>query len=115
MKVAIPTSDTITDAVHGHVATAPYFTIADTETGETRKVANEFLEREEREPNPVGVVRNLEVDVLLCGGLGKWARKMLEAAGLKVYRAHGGSVDRALREFREGKLKTFDEETDEEE
>lgn len=114
MKVAIPTSDTVADAVHGHVATAPYFTIADTETGEIRKTPNKFLDDEQREPNPVGIVRSLGVDALLCGGLGKWARKMLQAAGIKVYRAHGGSVERALREFREGKLNTFDEESAEE-
>jgi len=110
MRIAVPTSDTIADAVHGHVATAPYFTIVDTETGETRKVSNGFLGDERREPNPVGVVRSLEVDALLCGGIGAWARRMLEAAGIKVYRAHGGSVDRAIRDFRKGKLKTFDEE-----
>jgi len=110
MKIAIPTADYPVESVHGHVATAPYFTVVDLDTGETERVPNPLIEGKPREVNPVGLVRDLGVDALLCGGIGSWAIKLLNAAGIKVYRAHGGPVMRAIREFREGKLRLFTDE-----
>jgi len=113
VKIAIPTAENPRDAVHGHVATAPYFTIVDMESGEVKKVPNPFPGTENREINPVGVVRDLGVDALLCGYIGRWAVKMLEAAGIKVYKAHGGTVMQAIEQFRGGKLELlYEEDTD---
>lgn len=110
MKIAIPTAENPQDAVHGHVATAPYFTIFDMESGEVKKVPNPLPGAETREINPVGIVRDLGVDALLCGYIGRWAVKMLEAAGIKVYKAHGGTVMQAIEQFRSGKLELLYEE-----
>ena len=113
MKIAVPTSETPHEAVHGHVATAPYFTVVDLDTDETRQVTNPLFGKEARAINPVGVVRDLGVEAILCGGIGRWAVKMLETAGIKVYKAHGGSVAGAIEDFRRGLLRPMINELDE--
>ena len=110
VKIAIPTAQNPQDAVHAHVATAPFFTIVDLDSGEVKKVSNPLPGAKSREINPVGIVRDLGVDALLCGYIGRWAVKMLEAAGIKVYKAHGGTVLQAIEQFREGKLSLLYEE-----
>jgi predicted Fe-Mo cluster-binding NifX family protein len=44
------------------------------------------------------------VDALICAYIGPWAVKLLEAAGIKVFKAHGGAVMKAIEQFRAGKL-----------
>lgn len=107
MRIAVPASGTpvLEKVVHAHVATAPYFLVLDTETGILEEVENPKRECRGGEINPVGVVRDLDVDVLICAGLGRWAIELIEASGTKVYLAHGGTVECAIEDFKAGRLK----------
>lgn len=46
----------------------------------------------------------LEVDILICGTLGRVAFQVLKNNGINVYKAHSGTVDKNLNLYLEGKL-----------
>lgn len=54
-----------------------------------------------------GVLTALNVDALICGGIGGGARMALDAAGIRLYGGVTGSADEAARALAEGRL-TFD-------
>ena len=51
-----------------------------------------------------GLLKNLGVDVLICGGIGGGAQNALAAAGIKLYGGCTGSTDDAVKAFAEGRL-----------
>lgn len=51
-----------------------------------------------------GVLSSLNVDVLICGGIGGGAQAALQAAGIRLYGGVSGSADKAVEEFVAGKL-----------
>ena len=106
MRVAVPASGSpvLKNPVHAHVASAPFFVVVDMDTGEVTDVENPHTEGSGRELNPVGVVRDLKVDVLICAGIGSWAVRLIEAGGTKVYLAHGGLAEAAVEDFKSGRL-----------
>lgn len=44
-----------------------------------------------------GILQNLNVDVLICGGIGGGAQNVLSQAGIKLYGGVNGSCDEAVR------------------
>lgn len=52
----------------------------------------------------VGVLRQLGVSTLICGGLGAGARQGLEASGIRVCSGNTGSADVAAEKFANGTL-----------
>lgn len=54
-----------------------------------------------------GVLTALNVDALICGGIGGGAQMALAAAGIRLYGGVSGSADEAARALAEGRL-TFD-------
>ncbi len=54
-----------------------------------------------------GVLRALDVDALICGGIGGGARMALAGAGIKLYAGVSGSADAAAQAFAAGEL-SFD-------
>lgn len=59
----------------------------------------------------VGVLRNLGVSALICGGLGMGARQGLEVSGIKVCSGNEGSADAAVARFADGTLDMCSEAT----
>ena len=59
----------------------------------------------------VGVLRQLGVSVLICGGLGMGARQGLEASGIRVCSGNSGSADIAAGKFADGTLEMCSEAT----
>ena len=51
-----------------------------------------------------GVLKALNVDVLICGGIGGGARTALDANGIKLYGGVSGSADEAVKDLLAGKL-----------
>lgn len=51
-----------------------------------------------------GLLNALDVDVLLCGGIGPGAQAALAAAGIRLYSGLSGSVDAAVADWMEGSL-----------
>lgn len=54
-----------------------------------------------------GVLADLQVDALICGGIGGGARMALDEAGIRLYGGVSGSADEAALALAEGRL-TFD-------
>lgn len=54
-----------------------------------------------------GVLAALQVDALICGGIGGGARMALDQAGIRLYGGVSGSADEAALALAEGRL-TFD-------
>ena len=59
----------------------------------------------------VGVLRQMGVSVLICGGLGMGARQGLEASGIRVCSGNTGSADVAAERFADGTLEMHSEAT----
>ncbi len=51
-----------------------------------------------------GVLKNLEVDTLICGGIGGGAQTALAEAGIKLYGGVSGDADTAVNDFLCGNL-----------
>lgn len=51
-----------------------------------------------------GVLNALQVDVLICGGIGGGAQNALAAAGIRLYGGVSGEADKAVAEFAAGTL-----------
>lgn len=52
-----------------------------------------------------GVLGALNVDALICGGIGEGARAALSAAGIQLYGGVTGDADQAVRDLADGKLR----------
>ena len=51
-----------------------------------------------------GVLNALNIDVLICGGIGGGARQALDAAGIKLYGGVSGDADQAVEALLAGSL-----------
>ncbi len=51
-----------------------------------------------------GLLSKLDVDVLICGGIGAGAQNALSAAGIKLFGGVSGSADEAVNAFLDGTL-----------
>ena len=51
-----------------------------------------------------GFLSGLQVDVLICGGIGAGAQEALAQRGIRFYGGVTGGADEAVRDFLEGKL-----------
>lgn len=50
------------------------------------------------------ILKDMKVDVLICGGIGGGAQLALKEAGIKLYGGVSGSCDGAVKAFIEGRL-----------
>ena len=51
-----------------------------------------------------GFLRNAQVDVLICGGIGGGAQAAMQAAGIELYAGNSGNADEAVVAFLAGTL-----------
>ena len=52
----------------------------------------------------IGVLEELKIDTLICGGIGGGARQALDAAGIKLYGGVSGDADQAVEALLAGSL-----------
>ncbi|MEG0751191.1 MAG: NifB/NifX family molybdenum-iron cluster-binding protein [Oscillospiraceae bacterium] len=50
------------------------------------------------------MLKKLNVDTLICGGIGGGARKALDAAGIKIYGGAQGLADKAVEDLLNGNI-----------
>ncbi len=101
MKICIPTEtgEGKSAQVYGHFGSAPFFTIYDTEAKSMEVIGNANSHHEHGTCNPIAALQGKSVDVVVTGGMGARAVMMLNASGIRVYRAVPGSVENILSTF----------------
>ena len=102
MKVAVTYEN---GEIFQHFGRTQQFKVYEIEDG--RVVSSEVVGNEGRGHGElVGVLRNLGVSVLICGGLGAGARQGLEASGIRVCSGNEGDADAVVGSFADGTLDT---------
>jgi predicted Fe-Mo cluster-binding NifX family protein len=87
MKMCIPaaTHDGLSAEVYGHFGSAPYFAIYDTQNQQIQVVNNQNSHHTHGQCNPLGVLAEYGVDLMVTRGIGARAWQHLQAAGIKAY------------------------------
>jgi predicted Fe-Mo cluster-binding NifX family protein len=84
------------------------FTIYDTETGEVEVVRN-TSEHFGGAGKPPELIKEKNVDILVCKGLGVRAIRLFNSYGIEVYVGARGRVKDAIKQFLSGQLVEADE------
>ena len=103
MRLLIPTIDTSGSAARlsGHFGRAPYYTVADTDTGAVVTVANPSVSHDHGDCMPTSeVFGDGGFDAVVCQGIGR-----LVQAGVPVFVHEGPDVATAVAAFRNRTLR----------
>jgi len=94
MRVCLPvTADQGLDSeIFGHFSSAPSFLIVDTLTMTTTAVLNGDPLRPESGCNPFLALASVAFDLVITGGIGDAAVRLMNSMGAKVLRAEAGSI-----------------------
>ena len=107
MKVAVTYEN---GEIFQHFGRTEQFKVYDIQDG--RVVSSEVVGTDGRGHGElVGVLRQLGVSALICGGLGGGARQGLEASGIRVCSGNSGSADAAAQSFADGTMEMHSEAT----
>lgn len=106
MRICIPTE---TDAglkakINAHFGSVPYFTIYDTVKDSLEVINNSNQHHMHGMCQPMDVLDNKGIDVVVCGGMGARAVMKLNESGIKAYRAITGTAADVLKRYKEGSL-----------
>ncbi len=103
MKVCFPTetAEGLKAVLYGHFGSAPFFTVADTESDLVEVRDNRGRVHAHGGCHPVGALDGLGVRAVVCGGMGLRALQKLEESGIEVYRSAALTVEEALREIKD--------------
>jgi len=105
MKVAIPASDDrgLQSVVFPHFGRCPYYIIFDDDSGGIEVLPNTSVHFGGKK-EPPELLKERGVDVLVCADLGRKAVGLLRGADITVYIGAEGSVEEALKAWKEGRL-----------
>jgi len=106
MKICIPveTKEGLKAKVNAHFGSALYFTIYDTEKETCEIINNANQHHLHGMCQPMSVLNDKNIDVVVCGGMGARAVLKLNEGGIKAYRAIAGTVSDILKKYKEGQL-----------
>lgn len=86
-----------------HFGRTEYFKIYDVENGEV--VKSEVVGTDGKGHGALaGVLKELQVKILICGGIGGGARQGLGEVGIEIFGGASGDADEAVASFLKGKL-----------
>ncbi|RJP22128.1 MAG: dinitrogenase iron-molybdenum cofactor biosynthesis protein [Candidatus Abyssobacteria bacterium SURF_5] len=111
MKIAITSQgDAMQSPVDPRFGRAKFFLVIDSETGEFKAVDNAVnLQAAQGAGIQAGrAVAELGVKAIVTGNVGPKAFSILNAAGIQIYLGASGTVEHALRQFKEGALQSTD-------
>ncbi|MFX0014050.1 MAG: NifB/NifX family molybdenum-iron cluster-binding protein [Promethearchaeota archaeon] len=106
MRLCIPseTRDGLESQVGYHFGRVPSYTIYDDETKRIEIVENTSSHMGGIKL-PAELLRDYNVDVMLCGGLGRRAIQLFEQFGIEVYIGAHGTVEDAIKQYNRNKLR----------
>lgn len=105
MKISVPTvgKNGLKEDISGHFGRAPTFTFYDTDTEKVEVVEN-TSEHMGGEKKPPRLLADEDVDVLLCGNLGRKAVSFFDDLGIEVYIGADKDVEDAIEKWSNGDL-----------
>jgi len=106
MRIAVPIKEDrgLESTVHGHFGSAPIFARVNSETMEFKMLRNPNLEHAHGMCNPLGLIKDMQVDGLICAGMGARALQLLNQAGIKVFKTGDATVREAIAHLTGGSL-----------
>lgn len=110
-KIAIPVASYsgFESAVFGHFGSAPSFALVDAETMSVKEISNSDHDHVHGACNPMRALAGAHPDAIIVGGIGMGALMGLREAGIKVFRAAGGTVADAVRQLNAAELQEIEE------
>ena len=105
MKLCIPSmgQNGMDDTVGQHFGKVPYYTLYDTESKEVSVIPN-TSEHNGGVGLPPEIMAKEDVDIMLCGGLGRKAVVMFEEYNIAVFNGATGSIRDAISAWEENSL-----------
>jgi predicted Fe-Mo cluster-binding NifX family protein len=88
-----------------HFGSAPAFAFVDSDTGKFAVVPNGNRHHQHGSCRPLEALAGQDVEAVVVGGVGPGALAALNAAGVAVYRAEGGTVREAIDALRGNALR----------
>ena len=82
----------IESMIYGHFASAPFFVIIDTDTGQSSLIANCDSDNPYAGCNPFSALRGQQLDGIIVGGIGDDSVRVMNMCGFTVYQAASLSV-----------------------
>ena len=109
MKVCFPIHDNqgLASQVFDHFGSAPEFLIVDLTTSEFQSISNSDRIHQHGACNPVAGLGGKHVDAIVVGGIGGGALHQLNAAGIRAFQAHGGSISENIDLLKGGTLPEY--------
>lgn len=104
MKIAVATEE---DHVFQHFGKCPTFTIF-TVNGDGIQERTTVDASENGHAALTGFLKDQEVDVVICGGIGAGAKDMLSSAGIKLISGIEGKIDETVASYLSGGLSDRD-------
>ncbi|MHA2245827.1 MAG: NifB/NifX family molybdenum-iron cluster-binding protein [Candidatus Hodarchaeales archaeon] len=106
MRVCIPseTKGGLNDQIGYHFGRVPSYTIYDDNTKEVEIVQNTSTHMGGTKL-PAELLREQNIDVMICGGLGRRAIQLFEQYGIEVYIGAQGTVEDAIEQYNQDKLR----------
>jgi predicted Fe-Mo cluster-binding NifX family protein len=113
MKICIPTADDSgTDSrLYDHFGSAPFFAMADTESGQVDVIPNTGQHHGHGHCKPIAHIDVDRTDAVVCQGMGKRAFASLRKGGMEVWITSANTVRDAIAEVRTGKLEKLSVDT----
>lgn len=111
MRLCIPSMGEkgLDEAVGEHFGRVPIYTVFDTESEEVEIFRN-TSEHAGGKGLPPEIISQYNVDIMLCGGLGRRAIMLFEQFGIMVYIGARGTVRDAIALWKEGSLEAATDE-----
>ncbi|PKP22798.1 MAG: dinitrogenase iron-molybdenum cofactor biosynthesis protein [Bacteroidetes bacterium HGW-Bacteroidetes-21] len=103
MKIAIPTRDTQVDDHFGHCAYYTIYEIADNKISDKKMLPSP--QGCGCKSNIAGVLKQLNVTIMLAGNMGEGALQMLKSHGIEVIRGCQGECDKVVADYLSGGIK----------
>ncbi len=89
MKICFPVEvdQGMESTLYGHFGSAPCFIAVDTDTMVAQTISNRDQNHEHGQCNPVKSLEGHDVEAIVVSGIGANAVKVLNSAGIRVYKA----------------------------
>lgn len=107
MKICIPTTGKkgLKETVSAHFGGAPYFALVDLDSAAVEVIENANQHHGHGQCQPMSSIEGRGVGAVVTGGMGRRAIERLNAGGVKVYQAQGGTVREVIDWFRSGQVR----------